>query len=229
MYFASSALLLGFSAVASAHFHLQFPPPRGLFVEDQEPTFCDGYTTSVDNRTQFPLNNGVVSITSEHPKWTFGVIVSTVQNPTNFANFSQAVPFFQTTGEGPACFPLNLASSGVSGLNDGVNATLQFVFDGGDGTLYQCSDVILSNAATIPSNVSCTNGTSGTTRPVQSASGFSTGAPSGTGSPSASLTSSGSSAPSPTGSGNNNGAIQNSAVSVAVVMSVMAALAATML
>lgn len=73
-----------------------------------------------------------------------GVIVSTVQNPTSFNNFSQAVPFFQTTGEGPACFPLNLASSGVNGLNNGVNATLQFVFDGGDGTLYQVGPPPLS-------------------------------------------------------------------------------------
>lgn len=66
-----------------------------------------------------------------------GVIVSTAQNPSSFNNFTQAVPFFQATGEGDFCFPINLASSGVSGLSDGVNATLQIVFDGGDDKLYQ--------------------------------------------------------------------------------------------
>ena len=68
-----------------------------------------------------------------------GVIVTNATNPTSFDNFTQAVPFFETTGEGPACFPLNLASTGISGLSDGANATLQFVFNGGDGTLYQVS------------------------------------------------------------------------------------------
>ena len=31
------ATLLG---AASAHFQLQYPPPRGVFNEDSEPTFC---------------------------------------------------------------------------------------------------------------------------------------------------------------------------------------------
>ncbi len=33
-------LLVGLLTTVSAHFQLQFPPPRGAFVEDQEPTFC---------------------------------------------------------------------------------------------------------------------------------------------------------------------------------------------
>jgi hypothetical protein len=35
--------LLGAAAV-NAHFQLQFPPPRGVFVEDQEPNFCGMYS-----------------------------------------------------------------------------------------------------------------------------------------------------------------------------------------
>lgn len=27
-------------AAVNAHFQLQFPTPRGVFVEDDEPTFC---------------------------------------------------------------------------------------------------------------------------------------------------------------------------------------------
>ena len=73
-----------------------------------------------------------------------GGIVATVQDPDSFdnfrdssGNFQMAVPFFQTTGEGLFCFPVNLATSGVSGLSDGINATIQIVFDGGDDKLYQ--------------------------------------------------------------------------------------------
>lgn len=30
----------------------------------------DDYTNAVDNRTTFPLDNGFISLNSEHPKWT---------------------------------------------------------------------------------------------------------------------------------------------------------------
>jgi len=47
----------------------------------------------------------------------------------------------------------------VSGVADGVNVTLQFTFDGGDGLLYQCADLTLSSTATtvLPANVTCSN------------------------------------------------------------------------
>ena len=48
-----------------------------------------------------------------------------------------AVPFFETTGEGLFCIDLDLATSGISGVKDGANVTLQLIFDGGDGQLYQ--------------------------------------------------------------------------------------------
>jgi hypothetical protein len=30
----------------------------------------DGYTDAVNNRTVFPLSNGVINLNSEHPLWT---------------------------------------------------------------------------------------------------------------------------------------------------------------
>lgn len=69
-----------------------------------------------------------------------GVLLSTSQNPTSFSNFSQAVPFFQVTGEGAFCFPVDFAASGISGLTDGANVTIQLEFDGGDGNLFQVSE-----------------------------------------------------------------------------------------
>ncbi|KAK7694434.1 hypothetical protein QCA50_001620 [Cerrena zonata] len=212
MRFASIAFLLGSLSVASAHFQLQFPTPRGVFVEDDEPTFCDGYTTAATNRTTFPLTGGFFSLNSEHPTWTVGVIVSTAQNPSSFNNFSQAVPFFETTGEGVFCFPIDLATSGVNGIADGVNATLQIVFDGGDDKLYQCADVTLSSTATISSSVSCTNATgTGSSSASSSASGTSTAS---------------STSVSPSATGANNGALANSVASGAALLSVVAAFAA---
>ena len=65
-----------------------------------------------------------------------GVLISTAQNPTSFQNFTTAVNFTSESGEGPFCMPIDLSAS-VSGLSSGQNATIQLVFDGGDGQLYQ--------------------------------------------------------------------------------------------
>jgi len=159
--FARLISITGLVAVVHAHFQLQFPLPRGVFVEDNEPDFCDGYDNAVNNRTTFPLSNGIFSLNSEHPQWSADVMVSTVQNPTSFDNFSQsqlAVQPFKMTGEGIFCFPINLTASGVDGVKDGANVTIQIQYNGGDGNLFQCADLTLSSTASI-SNVSCTNAT----------------------------------------------------------------------
>ncbi|KAI6133337.1 hypothetical protein EDD16DRAFT_1468043 [Pisolithus croceorrhizus] len=159
-------LPLVLAAVANAHFQLQYPVPRGPFVEDQEPTFCDGYDNAVSNRTVFPLANGLINLNSEHPQWAVGVIVSTDQDPTSFSDFNSSsgyqmvVPYFETSGEGQYCFPIDLAGAGISGIQDGANVTIQVVYDGGDGTLYQ-AHLTLSANVTVPTNATttCTNAT----------------------------------------------------------------------
>ncbi|KAI6159551.1 hypothetical protein EDD17DRAFT_894717 [Pisolithus thermaeus] len=163
----TTVLPLVLAAVANAHFQLQYPVPRGPFVEDQEPTFCDGYNNAVSNRTVFPLANGLINLNSEHPQWAVGVIVSTDQDPTSFSDFNSSsgyqmvVPYFETSGEGQYCFPIDLAGAGISGIQDGANVTIQVVYDGGDGTLYQCADLTLSANVTVPTNATttCTNAT----------------------------------------------------------------------
>ena len=40
MLFAPAVFMSGLVAVTSAHFQLQYPTPRGVFVEDNEVTFC---------------------------------------------------------------------------------------------------------------------------------------------------------------------------------------------
>ncbi|TFY67360.1 hypothetical protein EVJ58_g1689 [Rhodofomes roseus] len=168
MRFTSVAFLAGLVSAVSAHFHLQYPGPRGAFVESSEPTFCDNYGDATTNRTTFPLNNGYYSLNSEHPTWTLGVIISAVQNPNNFANFTDSsgkyqmvVNYFETSGEGSFCAPINISAAGIDGVKDGSNVTVQFIFDGGDGALYQCADLTLSESTTaIPSDVSCSNASS---------------------------------------------------------------------
>ncbi|KAF5377551.1 hypothetical protein D9615_005202 [Tricholomella constricta] len=153
-------LVLALAAIVNAHFQLQFPPPRGVFVEDDEPKFCDGYDTPASNRSMFPLSGGFFTLNSEHPQWTSGVIVAASENPTSFDNFTQVVPFFQTEGEGLFCIPLDFASSANSTVfKDGQNVTVQIVFDGGDGNLYQCADLTLSSSFKISSDVKCSNAT----------------------------------------------------------------------
>ena len=39
--------------------------------------FLDSYTDAVDNRTSFPLDNGFITLTSEHPQWTGKLILWT--------------------------------------------------------------------------------------------------------------------------------------------------------
>jgi len=166
MRFISVVLATAFAAVANAHFRLQYPLPRGLFVADMEPTFCGGYPNAVPNRTVFPLSNGVINIKTGHSLWTAGVVISTIQDPTSFTDFINSssgyqtvVPFFQTTGAGTFCFPIDIAASNISGIQEGANVTIQVIFDGGDGSLYQCAELTLSANATIPSDATsnCTD------------------------------------------------------------------------
>ncbi|KAF9821862.1 hypothetical protein IEO21_00292 [Rhodonia placenta] len=163
---AAAVVLSGLLTVVSAHFHLQYPGPRGPFNMPNELTFCDNYADATANRTEFPLSGGYYSLLSEHPLWILGVLISTAPNPDNFANFSTAsgqqqlvVQYFETSGEGSFCAPIDISAAGIAGVKNGVNATLQFVFDGGDGELYQCADVTLVDGYTVPSDISCTNAT----------------------------------------------------------------------
>lgn len=165
--FYTFALLTSTITVVNAHFQLAFPPPRGPFDDDNEVNFCDNYVDAVSNRSEFPLKGGFVTLQSEHPSWSLGVLLSTVQDPTSFNNFTNssggqqlARNFSSFSGAGGFCIPLDLSSTGISGVSDGANVTIQLVYDGGDGNLYQCADLTLAQNFTIPSNISCTNSSS---------------------------------------------------------------------
>jgi len=183
MQFSTILLLVGSFAVANAHFLLNYPKTRG-FDEDKEPNFCGGFPVS-NSRSQFPLSSGFVSITSEHPQADVNILISFDNDPTAFANFNKTaagnnIPllmnFTQMNAQGDACFPVNISALDVPEAKDGANATIQFEFNGPDGLLFQCADVVLSNSFTVPSGTKCDNATGAfpsSTAPSGSSSGSS--------------------------------------------------------
>ncbi|KAF8326623.1 uncharacterized protein EI90DRAFT_2929997 [Cantharellus anzutake] len=156
--------LLAFCALAQAHFTLDFPYTRG-FNEDKEPTPpCGGYGVN-GTRTPFPLNGGFISYSSFHAQATTVAGISFLSNPTSLKDFNTTtngttypllVPQWNTTTLGSYCVHVNVASLGLP-IGNGQNATIVVVFNGGDGVLYQCSDVVLLSNYTIPSSISCTS------------------------------------------------------------------------
>lgn len=70
--------------------------------------------------------------------------LSTVQDPTSFDNFTNSTGglvrnFATGSGVGNFCIPLDLSNTGISSVSDGANVTIQFTYNGGDGSLYQVS------------------------------------------------------------------------------------------
>jgi hypothetical protein len=129
--------LLSVQAVL-AHFTLDYPVTRG-FDETMEPTApCGGYNTVASTRSQVPLSNAFVQITAEHTSYTYQVSVIVNNNPAT-ADFStnQLVQVANGTRNYPqaACLPLDLSKN--TAIKAGTNATIQIVFNGGDGSLYQ--------------------------------------------------------------------------------------------
>ncbi|TEB21786.1 hypothetical protein FA13DRAFT_1757432 [Coprinellus micaceus] len=167
MKFAPLAVLASLSLGVHAHFRLLFPEPRGVFVADQEPNFCGGYSDVTTNRTTFPLEGGFFRIRQGHEDWSTSVLVSVAPNPNSFDTFKSGgedlyARFWANESKtGNFCIPLDLSASGVSGVEDGANVTIQIVLNGGDGQLYQCADLTLSSNYTFPSDIqsACVNET----------------------------------------------------------------------
>ena len=121
----------------SAHYQLTYPESRG-FNEDNEPNApCGGFNSPSSNRTQFPLQNGFVEINSGHTSYSYEIkLVTNSANPST-ADFNSASTIATGSRNYPsnACLPVDLSS--VSNASAGTNATIQVIYDGGDGKLYQ--------------------------------------------------------------------------------------------
>jgi len=158
-----SALAIAFAAASAvnAHFQVLYPPVRGPFDDDNEVQFCDSYTEPA-NRSPFPLNDGLISWLTTHPSWTVGVLISTAASPTSFNDFHTSsgadqlvVGYYEGNGTNGLCVSVKPTAAGIPGIQNGTNVTFQMVYNGGDGILYQCMDVTLSDQVTTPSNITC--------------------------------------------------------------------------
>jgi hypothetical protein len=133
------AALISAQAVL-AHFQLTYPASRG-FDETKEPTApCGGFDTIQSPRTMVPLKNAFVEINSEHISYTYTVSVL-VNNAPAVADFSTSNLTQVASGNRnypqSACLSMDLTKD--SSIVNGANATIQVVFNGGDGQLYQVS------------------------------------------------------------------------------------------
>lgn len=81
------------------------------------------------------------------------ISLSTAQNPTSFDNFTNSTGalvrnFATGSGAGNFCIPLDLSNTGISSVSDGANVTIQIIYNGGDGSLYQVNLRVLHSSST---------------------------------------------------------------------------------
>jgi hypothetical protein len=139
-----------------AHFTLDYPATRG-FNEDTEATVPCGHFDTVGNRTQFPLTNGFLEIYSGHTSWSYTVNVVLGDSPVvaDFSSNASQIGSGSRSYPEKACLSVDLSKN--SAIKDGVNGTLQIVYNGGDGLLYQCTDVTFTSAAAAWNASACAN------------------------------------------------------------------------
>ncbi|KAL8664780.1 MAG: hypothetical protein Q9202_002783 [Teloschistes flavicans] len=147
--------LVSLTALASAHFTLDYPPARG-FDEDQLGTFpCGGQNTISNNRTSWPLAGGPIQLTMEHDQAAVQVLIALGNDVTDDFN-AVLVPITQEEGIGKFCLSSVKVPESL-GVKDGDNATIQVVTNGDpNGGLYNCADITFSS--TNSSAQECTNG-----------------------------------------------------------------------
>ncbi|WOO84715.1 putative protein [Vanrija pseudolonga] len=168
---------------AVAHFTLDYPPTRG-FDDDKEPQFCGGFNTVSSVRNPFPLNGAPVWIDSHHTLASVATFVSNKTSPSNFSDFTNVTNYFQVKN-GEYCWGIDFEGLGFT---NGSEVTVQIQYNGGDGNLFQCTDLVLLSDYTIPTNRTCATDASVTavnisaTVPVPSAAPASTSAPGASGS-----------------------------------------------
>ncbi|KAG1441948.1 hypothetical protein G6F56_011269 [Rhizopus delemar] len=137
--------LVSFQAVLG-HFTLTYPSSRG-FNEDQESISpCGGFNTASSERVVFPLQNAFIEINSGHTSYSYQINAITGNSTTLVGSGSRSYPQ-------ASCLSLN----SLDGISAGTNTTLQVVYNGGDGLLYQCVDATFANSAPSFNSSACVN------------------------------------------------------------------------
>ncbi|OJD18447.1 hypothetical protein AJ78_01503 [Emergomyces pasteurianus Ep9510] len=165
--------------LASAHFELLQPPPRGTNFDKITEYPCGGLPVS-SKRTEVPLDDPELNIAMKmgHDHSAVQVLLALGSDPGRNFNIT-LVPTFGQMGLGDFCISdveLTEAKLGTR-LTEGLEATLQVVTNGDPtGGLYSCADIVFTARASDdddPSDDSCRNGTGVTARPFpESAAGI---------------------------------------------------------
>ncbi|KAI7889243.1 uncharacterized protein EV154DRAFT_553271 [Mucor mucedo] len=161
------ALLVCFQTLVSAHFTLTYPSSRGFDDTKEATAPCGGFDTPSAQRVQIPLDGAFIEINSGHTSYTYIVNALAKNNPTvaDFSNTSSLVQVAQGGRAYPqaACLPL-----AFNDIKPNTNVTLQVVYNGGDGLLYQCVDAVVVDAAPSFNKTMCVNADGSDTSSVSS-------------------------------------------------------------
>ncbi|KAJ3111178.1 hypothetical protein HDU96_005918 [Phlyctochytrium bullatum] len=143
----AAASLAVLAHVANAHYVLTVPLTRGFDDDAQVNGPCGGYNASV-NPVAFPLST-YVEISATH---STGKLTVNLRPAEGTAAFTRLGEFDVSNGAvGPCNPPPYIDRFNVtvpSAFKSGDRAVLQTIFDGPDGRLYQCADVVIGTPAT---------------------------------------------------------------------------------
>lgn len=135
--FAYCVALLVCLQLVSAHFTLTYPSSRGFDDTKEATAPCGGFDTPSAQRVQLPIDGAFIEINSGHTSYTYIINALAKNNPTtaDFSNTSSLVQVAQGGRNYPqaACLPLSFTQD----IKSNTNVTLQVVYNGGDGLLYQ--------------------------------------------------------------------------------------------
>lgn len=133
--------LVTMQSLASAHFTLSYPKSRGFDESKEAVGPCGGFDTPSSQRVQMPLKNSFIQVNSGHVAYSYNINAVVKNDPTASDFSSNVVKVAEGTRSYPeeSCLPLNFNDS----FKTNTNVTLQVVYNGGDGLLYQVSFVVI--------------------------------------------------------------------------------------
>lgn len=126
--------LVTMQSLVSAHFTLTYPSSRGFDESKEALGPCGSFDTPSAQRVQMPLKSSFIEIDSGHTAYSYIVNAVTKPNPTT-ADFANVISVAEGIRSYPqaACLPLTFNDS----FKPNMNVTLQVIYNGADGLLYQ--------------------------------------------------------------------------------------------
>lgn len=123
--------------LASAHFELSFPAPRGDDDENQATFPCGGYAQT-QNRTPVSLTSLAVAVELGHTESLFQIVLA-LGNDVGDSFNTVLLPTIQEYGPGDFCLAAIPIPADLN-ITDGTNGTIQVITNSHDGSgLYNVS------------------------------------------------------------------------------------------